>query len=44
MNDLQNFYKSKSNNKKIEETRKMFIELQNSFSKKGIKEIRKTFY
>ena len=36
--------KSKSNNAKIEETRKIFNELKNRFSKKGIKEIRKTFY
>ena len=41
---LVELQKSKSNNAKIEETRKIFNELKNRFLKKGIKEIRKTFY
>ena len=41
---LAELQKSKSNNAKMEETRKSFNELKNRFSKKGIKEIRKTFY
>ena len=41
---LAELQKSKSNNAKIEETRKSFNELKNRFSKKGIKGIRKRFY
>ena len=41
---LVELQKRKSNNVKIEETRKVFNELRNRFSKKGIIEIRKVFY
>ena len=41
---LAELQKRKSNNVKIEETRKVFNELTNRFSKKGIIEIRKVFY
>ena len=41
---LAELQKRKSNNVKIEETRKVFNELRNRFSKKGIIEIRKVFY
>ena len=37
-------YKSKSNNSEIEETKKLFNELRNKFSKSKIKEIRKKSY
>ena len=37
-------YKSKSNNVEIEETKKIFNELRNKFSKSKIKEIRKKLY
>ena len=37
-------YKSKSNNAEIEETRKIFNEIRNKFSKSVIKEIRKKLY
>ena len=37
-------YKSKSNNAEIEETKKIFNELRNKFSKSKIKEIRKKLY
>ena len=37
-------YKSKSNNVKIEETKKIFNELRNKFSKLKIEEIRKKLY
>ena len=37
-------YKSKSNNTEIEETRKIFNEIRNKFSKSVIKEIRKELY
>ena len=37
-------YKSKLNNAEIEETRKMFNEIRNKFSKSMIKEIRKDLY
>ena len=37
-------YKSKSNNAEIEETKKIFNELRNKFSKSKIKEIRKNLY
>ena len=37
-------YKSKSNNTEIEETRKLFNEIRNKFSKSVIKEIRKKLY
>ena len=37
-------YKSKSNNAEIEETKKIFNELRNTFSKSKIKEIRKKLY
>ena len=36
--------KSKSNNVEIQETKKIFNELRNKFSKSGIKEIRKKLY
>ena len=38
------FYKSKSNNADIEETKKIFNELRNKFSKLKIKKIRKKLY
>ena len=41
---LVELQKRKSNNVKIEETRKVFNELRNRFSKKGIIEIRKVLY
>ena len=41
---LAELQKRKSNNVKIEETRKVFNELRNRFSKKGIIEIRKVLY
>ena len=41
---LAELQKNKSNNAEIEETRKLFNKLKNRFPKKGIKEIRKTFY
>ena len=41
---LAELQKRKFNNVKIEETRKVFNELRNRFSKKGIIEIRKVFY
>ena len=37
------FYKRKSNNAEIEETRKIFNEIRNKFSKSVIKEIRKSY-
>ena len=37
-------YKSKSNNTEIEETRKIFNEIRNKFSKSTIEEIRKDLY
>ena len=37
-------YKSKSNNTEIEETRKIFNEIRNKFSKSVIKEIREKLY
>ena len=41
---LAELQKSNSNNAKIEETRKLFNELKNRFSKEKIKEIREKFY
>ena len=41
---LAELQKSNSKNAKIEETRKLFNELKNSFSKEKIKEIREKFY
>ena len=41
---LAELQKSKSNNAEVEETRKLFNKLKNRFPKKGIKEIRRTFY
>ena len=41
---LAELQKSKSNNAEIDETRKIFDELKNNFSKEKIKEIRKKFY
>ena len=37
-------YKSKSNNTELEETRKIFNEIRNNFSKSVMKEIRKKLY
>ena len=37
-------YKSKSNNAEIEETKKIFNEIRNKFSKSVIKEIRRELY
>ena len=41
---LAELQKSNSNNAKIEETRKLFNELKNRFSKEKIEEIREKFY
>ena len=41
---LAELQKSNSKNAKIEETRKLFNELKNRFSKEKIKEIREKFY
>ena len=41
---LAELQKSNSKNAKIEETRKLFSELKNRFSKEKIKEIREKFY
>ena len=40
---LAELYKSKSNNAEIEETKKIFNELRDKFSRSKIKEIRKKF-
>ena len=40
---IAEFCKSKDNNAEIEETKKIFNELRNDFSKKEIKKLRKIF-